>query len=126
MTEISKSLAELSERFDAMTCTEQIEFALNALNDATERGDIDVVNAVLVPLAITRNRVALLEGVNKVEIIGSIPKGWADCSEDGECSDNRGCSLWGHCRSLLGTLRYRLRHLTAIRNFLSSIGPARM
>lgn len=52
----------IAEKFDRMTCQEQVRLVLDMLTDAAKEGDMDKVRATLIPLTLIANRVKVLEG----------------------------------------------------------------
>lgn len=52
---------ETAKEFDALTCTQQVELVTSMLSGAIEQGNMELVEATMIPLALIRNRVAMLE-----------------------------------------------------------------
>lgn len=59
--EVEEETIRAASEFDALSCSQQVELVTKMLQDAIEREDFEIVGATLIPLALIRNRVAILE-----------------------------------------------------------------
>ena len=58
-----EEVMDAAREFDSLACYEQVDLVLNMLRDADENEDFELVRATLIPLALIRNRVKALEGI---------------------------------------------------------------
>lgn len=59
--EAEEEVMRTAKEFDALSCSQQVELVTKMLQGAIEQEDFDIVGATLIPLALIRNRVAILE-----------------------------------------------------------------
>lgn len=58
-----EEVMDTAKEFDSLACYEQVDLVLNMLRDADKNEDFELVRATLIPLALIRNRVKALEGI---------------------------------------------------------------